>query len=180
MRKITHIVIHCTAGPQTQTVEAIQGYWRRVLGWKQPGYHHLIRADGTVADLQPIERRTNGVAGHNAGSIHIGYLGGVEVTSSRDAKGKVINVLGKAVDNRTPEQRATMERLVRKYHKLYPTAVILGHRDFSPDKNRDGIIQPSEWMKTCPSFSVRTWLGEIGLQPLATNFEERRAKFPVK
>jgi N-acetylmuramoyl-L-alanine amidase len=40
----------------------------------------------------------------------------------------------------------------------YPNATILGHRDLSPDKNGDGVIERSEWVKHCPSFDVREWL----------------------
>ncbi len=50
-RNIKYIVIHCTAtDPQTK-VEAIQNYWRNNLGWKSPGYHYIIQADGTVLQL---------------------------------------------------------------------------------------------------------------------------------
>ena len=39
--------------------------------------------------------------------------------------------------------------------KLYPKAIIQGHRDFSPDKNHNGIIEPSEFIKDCPSFDAK-------------------------
>jgi N-acetylmuramoyl-L-alanine amidase len=38
--------------------------------------------------------------------------------------------------------------------KLYPKAVILGHRDTSPDLNGNGIVEPCEWLKECPSFDA--------------------------
>lgn len=148
MRDIKYIVIHCTAGPETQTLASIQSWWRQ-LGWRRPGYHHLIAADGTVHNLLPIEQVSNGVAGFNANSIHLSYIGGIKD--------------GKAVDNRTKKQREKLEELVRQYKAQFPKAAIMGHRDFSPDRNRNGIIEPNEWMKTCPSFSVREWLSEIGL-----------------
>jgi N-acetylmuramoyl-L-alanine amidase len=80
--------------------------------------------------LQPEEKPTNGVAGHNANSVHVSYIGGV------DAKGK-------AVDNRTLEQKASMLLILRKLRKNYPEAVICGHRDFPGVK------------KDCPSFDAR-------------------------
>ena len=40
----------------------------------------------------------------------------------------------------------------------YPDATILGHRDLSPDKDGDGVIETSEWVKHCPSFDVKEWL----------------------
>lgn len=158
MRDIKYIILHCTAGPQNQPVEVIKNYWK-TLGWKKPGYHYLIKADGEAVELLPIEKPSNGVAGKNAESINISYIGGV-VTDSDDP----INAKGTAIDNRTDAQKKTMERLVIKHHGEYPEAIILGHRDFSPDKNRNGIIEPSEWMKSCPSFSVKQWLNEIGFK----------------
>lgn len=163
MRDITHIVIHCTAGPQWQTADAILEYWKKVLGWKTPGYHHLISADGTDHQLVPIHNISNGVAGHNKNAIHLSYIGGVEMLKGHNSKGQPINITGKPLDNRTVDQLITLEILVRNYHEIYPKAEICGHRDFSPDKNRDGIISPNEWMKACPSFSVKNWLKEIEL-----------------
>lgn len=150
MREIDYIVLHCTAGPQTQTLESIQAWWGK-LGWKRPGYHRLIAADGFVHHLADFSEMTNGVQGVNKQSIHISYIGGISDT-------------GRALDNRTDAQKREQEKLVREAAKLFPKAVILGHRDFSPDKNRSGIIEPNEWMKTCPSFSVKAWLKEIGFK----------------
>ncbi len=169
MRDIKWITLHCTAGPQTQSVQTIKNYWKS-LGWKKYGYHHLISPDGTDNHLTDIKEIANGVekkikvnrltqaegvtyknvAGYNYNSIHISYIGGVDGT-------------GRSIDNRTDAQKATQTELVRKYMKEFPGAIVLGHRDFSPDKNRDGIIQPNEWMKTCPSFEVKDWLKESGL-----------------
>lgn len=142
MRKITHIVLHCTATPQNTTVESIQRFWKapkpKGNGWKSPGYHHIIKADGTIVDLLPIEQVSNGVAGHNAKSIHISYIGGV------DDKGE-------AIDNRTDSQKAAQIKLLKKYHAMFPDAIICGHRDFPGVK------------KSCPSFDVKTWLKTIQL-----------------
>lgn len=139
MRKIDFIVLHCTAGPQSQTVEAIKGYWKNSLGWKDPGYHYLIKADGTAVQLHSIEKPSNGVAGHNSHSIHISYIGGV------DKKGK-------AIDNRTDAQKQTQIELLKKFKAIFPNAKILGHRDFK------GVT------KQCPSFDVAEWLNCIGLK----------------
>lgn len=164
MRDIKYIIIHCTASPQTQTIEAIQNYWEKVLKWKTPGYHYIIKPDGNAVQLQSIEKPSNGVAGFNANAINLSYIGGVEVLKSVDSKGKPIDVIGKAVDNRTPEQIETMIDLVKGFKASFPKAQIKGHRDFSPDKNRDGIISADEWMKTCPSFSVTDWLHCVGIE----------------
>ena len=149
MRQIKYIVLHCTAGPQSQKVADIERYWKDVLKWKNKGYHHLIEADGTVHNLVPVEQVANGVGGYNANAIHISYIGGV------DAKGK-------AFDNRTVAQKRAMLSLVEQYKKQFPNAVVLGHRDFSTDKNGNGILEEWEWMKYCPCFDVRDWLKSLG------------------
>ena len=138
MRSITHIVLHCTAGPQTQTVEAIQNYWRKSLGWKKPGYHYLIKPDGEAVNLLPIEQVSNGVAGHNANSIHISYIGGV------DSKLR-------PMDNRTEGQKLMQIDLIKRFKAMYPKAAVCGHRDFPGVK------------KACPSFDVKSWLKSVGL-----------------
>lgn len=150
MRDITHIVLHCTAGPQNQPTSEILHYWKTVNGWKNPGYHFEINADGTIEQLLPIEQIANGVAGHNANSIHISYKGGIDAH-------------GKPIDNRTLAQKNSQIQLLRKYHKLFPKAQILGHRDFSVDKNGNGIIDQWEWIKACPAFDVKSWLKTVTL-----------------
>lgn len=130
MRRIDWLVVHCTATPQTTTVASIQRYWRENLKWKSPGYHFLIEANGTVHNLQPINLPSNGVAGHNANSIHISYIGGVNGQ--------------RAVDNRTEEQKREILRLLTDLKRQFPNAKIQGHRDFP------------RVAKACPSFDAKT------------------------
>jgi N-acetylmuramoyl-L-alanine amidase len=139
MRQIKYICLHCTATPQTAKIESIQRYWQKQLKWKSPGYHFIIKPDGTPVPLQPIELPSNGVAGFNKHSIHISYIGGV------DAKGK-------AVDNRTDLQKKTQVDLLRELHKKFPDAKICGHRDFPGVK------------KECPSFNVEEWLKTVDIK----------------
>jgi N-acetylmuramoyl-L-alanine amidase len=150
MRRITHIVIHCTGSGQDQRTEDIQNYWKNALGWRKPGYHLIVNADGTHERLAPDAETTNGVAGHNKHAIHICYKGGWKD--------------GNAVDNRTPEQKKTLLTLVRTMRSRYPKATILGHRDFSPDRNGNGRVDRPEWIKACPSFDVAQWLNESGIK----------------
>lgn len=151
MRVIKYIVIHCTAGPQNQSTAEILAFWKNVNGWKSPGYHFEINADGTFEELLSIDKIANGVAGHNANSIHISYKGGIDAS-------------GKPVDNRTEAQKHTQLQLIKKYKEMFPNAVVLGHRDFSTDKNGNGIIESWEWIKSCPAFDVRDWLANKGLE----------------
>lgn len=146
MREVNLIVVHCTGAPQTQSVEVIQNFWKKSLGWKSPGYHKLIEANGNVVTLASPEQMTNGVKGFNTKAYHISYIGG--------QGGK---------DNRTEAQKKALEQEVRKAKELFPNARIVGHRDLSPDLNGDGIITQNEWTKECPSFEVKDWLKEINL-----------------
>ena len=139
MRKIKFIVIHCTAGPANQKTESIKSYWKRVLGWKSVGYQKLVNEDGTIETLANDEQITNGVAGHNSASIHLCYKGGWNST-----------------DTRTQKQKESLLKLVKEYKKKYPNAYVLGHRDLSPDLNKDGKITQNEWVKICPCFSAIT------------------------
>lgn len=137
-RKITKIILHCTAGWANQSTESIKAYWRSI-GWKNVGYHYLINEDGTYEILADESVVTNGVAGHNANSIHICYKGGIEKKDN-----KLV-----AKDTRTEAQKITQEKLVREVKAKYPNATIHGHNEFSN--------------KACPSFDVKKWLKEIGI-----------------
>lgn len=141
MRDIKYLVVHCTASPQTQKPKDILSYWKNVMHWKDPGYHVLVEADGSSHELQPIESPSNGVKGYNRNSLHISYIGGVDKN-------------GKAIDNRTDAQKATILNYLSKWKKTFPKAKIQGHRDFSPDKNGNGRVDPWERIKECPSFDA--------------------------
>lgn len=142
MREIKYIFIHCTATFQNATVQGIQRYWRERLGWKSPGYHRLIEASGKVHELLPYDKVSNGVKGYNANSIHISYIGGIDSES-------------RPMDNRTPEQVMAMIQLIYEAKRMFPKAVVLGHRDVLQRRT-------AEW-KDCPSFDVKAWLKATGL-----------------
>lgn len=137
MRKITHIVLHCTAGPAQQKTSDIIAYWKNKLGWTKYGYHWIVSEDGKAERLTEDYAPTNGVKGHNEHSIHLCYKGGWNGT-----------------DTRTEAQKEALRGLVEKYKTLYPGAVVVGHRDLSPDLNGDGKITPNEWVKLCPCFDA--------------------------
>jgi len=144
-KNIRRIAIHCTATREGQDVDASTiKRWHLGQGWSDIGYHFVIRLDGTVERGRPEEVPGSHVRGFNAGSIAIVYVGGL------DAQGK-----GK--DTRTAQQKAAMLELVRGLLAKYPGADVLGHRDHSPDKDGDGVIEQHEWLKECPCFDVRAW-----------------------
>lgn len=143
-RKINLIQIHCSATREGVNVTAAMvDQWHKAQGWSGIGYNFFIRLDGTIEEGRPLDKAPAGVFGHNANAIAICYAGG-------------LNGQGAPKDTRTPEQKASLASLVRKLAREHGVAVhrILGHRDLSPDKNKDGKISEWEWLKACPSFDV--------------------------
>lgn len=124
MRRINNLVVHCSATPKNTTIESIRRYWREVLGWKNPGYHCIITATGDAVELLSADKVANGVAGHNANSMHVCYIG------------------GQHTDDRTPQQKEALLKVLTEWKKIWPEARILGHRDF-PNVT-----------KACPQFDA--------------------------
>lgn len=123
------------------TIEGLKQEFKR-KGWVNPGYHYVVSPDGKITQLLDEDKVSNGVKGFNSVSINVAYIGGIDAT-------------GKPVDNRTPAQKSSLLSLLKLLHRKYPAAVIQGHRDFSPDLNKDGKITPNEWMKVCPCFNAK-------------------------
>ncbi len=136
MRKIDKIIVHCTAGNQRNTAADVVRFHTspkpKGNGWKTPGYHYIIEADGTVVNTVAEERVSNGVAGHNAHAINVCYTGGVDLNRPGCPP----------TDNRTEAQRKALRSLLEELKRRYPQAGIYGHRDFNP-------------AKACPSFDAR-------------------------
>jgi len=151
-RTITDIILHCTATPEGKavTVAAIRaGHLAR--GFSDIGYHYIIDLDGTIRKGRDESKIGAHCTGHNAHSIGISYVGGLD----KDGNPK---------DTRTPEQKAAMARLVKELLRRYPGAKVKGHRDYSPDLNGNGTVEPWEWIKSCPCFEVKTWLPTVGIK----------------
>lgn len=143
MRKINKIVVHCTAGNQSNTAKDVVHFHtgpksRGCLGWSRPGYHYIIEADGKIVNTWPEESYSNGVKGHNADSINVCYIGGVDLSKPKPWP---------PIDNRTPAQKESLLKLLRLLKSKYPTATIYGHRDFAA--------------KPCPCFDAKTEYKDI-------------------
>lgn len=91
--------------------------------------------------MRPLNQIGAHAYGHNANSIGIAYEGG-------------LNAQGIPADTRTYEQRSALCALLTAIHTVYPSALILGHRDLSPDLNHNGTIEPCEYIKQCPCFNA--------------------------
>ena len=129
MRKIEKIIIHCAATPEGRDVktETIKSWHVKGRGWSDIGYHYVIELDGSVKAGRPLHRSGAHTKGHNATSIGICYVGGMD----KDKKPK---------DTRTEAQRMAMDQLVDDLKMEHPTASVRGHNEFAA--------------KACPSFDV--------------------------
>lgn len=153
-KNVRNVVIHCSAG--FGDVNSIKKYWKEVLGWEQVGYHLIVDLDGNITQLAPFKAITNGVAGHNAESIHICYIGGIRVEKK---DGKTVYT---AEDTRTEKQKLGIHRgislalswLKAEGKDITKDLTVCGHRDFSPDRNGNGLVDKNERIKECPSFDA--------------------------
>lgn len=147
MRSIRRIFVHCTASSQDWTDKELRREFKD-KGWKNPGYHYVVLKDGTVRQMLGEQSVSNGVKGYNSTSVNVAYVGGIDAAL-------------KPVDNRTAEQKESLRKLLKELKGRYPKAEILGHRDISPDKNGNGIVDPWERIKACPCFNAKEEYKEI-------------------
>ena len=124
MRKITLIIIHCSAVKPDQTSSAAQiDTWHRKQGWKLGiGYHYVIRRNGEIESGRPEYLVGAHCKNHNSHSIGVCYEGGLDIR-------------GQPADTRTEAQKAAMRWLLRQLHRSYPKALIVGHSNLNPLKD---------------------------------------------
>lgn len=136
--KVDKVIVHCsyTYPDMDIGVDTIRDWHVNGNGWKDIGYHYIIRRDGSVE--QGRDENTPGahVAGHNNDSLGICLIGG---------KGRA----GKQGNNFTAAQWATLEKLVTNLCRVHKCPV-MGHNDY------DGS-------KTCPTFDVRAWAESLDI-----------------
>ena len=144
MRRITTLVIHCTATrADTDFTQKDLLRSHRARGMKMIGYHFFIRKDGYIWSTRPLDMVGAHALGHNQDSIGIAYEGGL------DARGQ-------PADTRTQQQKHSLRALIRTLRKDFPITNVCGHRDLSPDRNGNGVVESHEWLKQCPCFDVAT------------------------
>lgn len=118
----------------------------RGQGWGGIGYHAVIRRNG---DLE-LGRGWGeigvhvGRAGHNHDSVGVCLVGGLDED-------------GDAAPEYDPRQLETLRIVIDGLRNRYPSARVIGHRDFSPDLDGDGVVERHEFVKMCPSFDARKW-----------------------
>lgn len=140
MRKATNnLVIHCAATRPSQDVGVREiRQWHRARGFSDIGYHFVIRRSGKVDKGRPVDEIGAHVQGHNADSVGICLVGGINEETF------------KPENNFTPQQWEALQRLLTALLRRYPKAKVLGHRDFP------GV------QKACPSFAAKVWAKRNG------------------
>ena len=158
MRDINALVIHCSATPANVAMNiTLPGEdigvaeirkWHtdppppkgNGRGYSDIGYHCVIRRSGLVELGRPIERIGAHVLGHNANSIGICLVGGIDIS-------------GRAENNFEPPQWEALYKLLTDLTKRFPSVKqIKGHRDY-----------PKVY-KECPCFDVEAWLKKVGFR----------------
>ena len=138
MREITEIIIHCSATKERSNFKLndIEGWHKQrgfpLSGGTYCGYHYVIGLDGTIEVGKDIKAIGCHCKGHNANSIGICYIGGLDLW-------------GKPKNTMTPFQIDAMLKLVNFLQWMYPKAKVYGHNEFA---NKD-----------CPCFNVHEFLG---------------------
>lgn len=133
MRKITQVIIHCSATPEGKdyTVEDIDR-WHRDRGFDCIGYHYVIYRDGSVHKGRDVAKIGAHCKGQNSNSIGVCYIGGMTADNKQ------------AKDTRTPKQKAALRALVAQLKQEYPGITVHGHNEYAN--------------KACPCFNVQTEL----------------------
>lgn len=137
-RKINEIILHCSATPEGKdfTTSHIKSCHLQ-RGFSDIGYHYVIYRDGSVHNGRDVNVSGAHCTNHNANSIGICYIGGL------DATGK------KPKDTRTDSQRESLVKLVKQLLSLYklPISAVHCHNEYAN--------------KACPSFKITDFRKEL-------------------
>ena len=111
MRKITLIIIHCSATPEGRNLdfETCRHDHIHHRGFKDIGYHFYITRDGGIHRGRSLERIGAHCKNHNRHSVGICYEGGLSAG-------------GIPADTRTLKQKAALLALLRELRAVLPEA----------------------------------------------------------
>ena len=135
-RKSTdYIVIHCSATKPRMDIglTEIRKWHVQDNGWRDVGYHYIIRRNGEVELGRSIRDTGAHAAGYNHKSVSVCMVGGMAEDNS-------------AENNFTAQQWTALLDLVKQIKVDYPEANVIGHNEISE--------------KECPSFDVQQWKKE--------------------
>lgn len=138
MREINQIILHCSATKPSQqvTVEDIKKWHVEENGWSACGYHYVIELNGDVSEGRNVEIAGAHCKGHNASSIGVCYIGGL------DEDGKPKNTLNE-------DQKESLFQLVKDLLDEYGLKIeqVRCHNEYNSNK-------------ACPSFKRKWFLEE--------------------
>lgn len=139
---VREICLHCSATrPDWMADQALSVQreeirrWHLGNGWADIGYHWIIGRSGELLPGRPETAIGAGVAGHNAGVIHICLIGG-HGSAETD----------RFSDHFTPAQDTSARQLLQAIGMRTRIEVISGHNEYAA--------------KACPGFTVSEWLKE--------------------
>lgn len=101
--------------------------WHKAQGFDEIGYHFVVLPNGTICRGRDIDKVGAHCKGHNAASIGIAYIGGVDEQL-------------KPCDTRTPQQIHAMYALCYALRLLFGQLKISAHYEYSS--------------KACPCFDI--------------------------
>ena len=129
MRHIDLIVIHCSATRCNRSFPVTALIRCHADRFGVTGYHYYITRDGTTYQTRHEQLVGAHAVGYNSHSLGVCYEGGYDEQ-------------GRATDTRTPKQKRSLLKLLRRLKTEHLDARILGHRDL-PDVHKD-----------CPCFDA--------------------------
>ena len=130
-----YLVVHCSATKPSMDIglREIKRWHVDDNGWRDVGYHYIIRRNGEV-EFGRSNRDTGAhAAGYNHKSISLCMVGGMAEDNS-------------AENNFTAQQWTALLDLVKQIKVDYPEANVIGHNEISEIE--------------CPSFDVQKWKEE--------------------
>ena len=124
-KKVELLVVHCSDTDNSKNIDASDIHKMHLdFGWNGIGYHKIIKRSGEIENGRPEYWIGAHVKGKNDISLGVCLIGKNQFTE---------------------KQYIALEKVLRKWKKKYPNAIILGHRDTGNTN------------KTCPNFDVLTW-----------------------
>ena len=127
-----YIVIHCSATKPSMDIGLTEiKHWHvNERGWRDVGYHYVIKRNGEVELGRNIKDTGAHARGYNSKSVGICMVGGMAEDNSIE-------------DNFTDKQWTALLDLTKQTLENYPDAKVIGHNEISK--------------KDCPCFDVQTW-----------------------
>lgn len=111
MRAINSLIVHCSATPDDRDITAADiRRWHKARGWRDIGYHFVIRRNGAIEFGRKLEIAGAHVKGHNSDSIGVCLIGDTKFN---------------------PEQFAALKELHGLLKRIYPDIEHYGHHDFT-------------------------------------------------